>query len=82
MSDTLDRLTVATERLQALRDQIGDEMQLRDGLITHAIETGHTTRTVALHARLDQARVCRIVGHVLADRRAEPLQQIPRQRVS
>lgn len=82
MSDTLARLAVATDRLQALRNQIGDEMELRDNLITHAIETGHSTRTVALHARLDQARVCRIVGAVLAERRTDPLQQLPRQRVS
>jgi hypothetical protein len=73
MSD-LSRLCVSAENLAALRDQLDDEKTRRDLLITAAVESGYSYRTVAQAAGLrGQSHVVRIVGDMLARRQIDAI---------
>lgn len=72
---------MSADHVNAIRANLETELERRDSLILDAIEAGHSGRAVAMAAKVDPARVCRVVGKVLAERSIAMLLPLPRQPV-
>jgi hypothetical protein len=55
------RLTAAADSVEALRGSYEDELEARDHIVLEAVDAGVTRGQAARWARLDPARITRIV---------------------